>query len=264
MWSTTILVDQETIYAPRHGNDRLLLVRKGSLNEFDRLRQGLLTYQRKLSHVFQASLAYRHTWRGFDAGYPKHRILQANRTAAITTRRALRGRSPRHCVERTRDVSSSSWRTCQCVTRQERAGDLPDHSSGQAHRRSVRYRARHQWSQRPGAFAGGCRADRLYAATVGAFRPFIEDGRTCLLGSIYRGRVASCTFRPSCSANCLYPLIYSFPSLFRRYCSEIGFRPCPWYCSPRIHPQERLQSVGYGAWWLVRGRRCKYCIGPKI
>ena len=71
-------------------------------------------------------------------------------------------------------------------------------------------------------------------------------------------------FRPSCSANCLYPLIYSFPSLFRRYCSEIGFRPCPWYCSPRIHPQERLQSVGYGAWWLVRGRRCKYCIGPKI
>jgi hypothetical protein len=31
----TVLVDQETIYAPRHGNDRLLLGLKGSLNEYD-------------------------------------------------------------------------------------------------------------------------------------------------------------------------------------------------------------------------------------
>ena len=29
----TVLIDQETIYAPRHGNDRLLLGLKGSLNE---------------------------------------------------------------------------------------------------------------------------------------------------------------------------------------------------------------------------------------
>lgn len=37
----TVLVDQETVYAPRHGNDRLLLGLKGSLNEyeFDLLRQ---------------------------------------------------------------------------------------------------------------------------------------------------------------------------------------------------------------------------------
>jgi hypothetical protein len=37
----TLLVDQETIYAPRHGNDRLLLGLKGSLNEYevDLLRQ---------------------------------------------------------------------------------------------------------------------------------------------------------------------------------------------------------------------------------
>jgi len=37
----TVLVDQETIYAPRHGNDRLLLGLKGSLNEYelDLLRQ---------------------------------------------------------------------------------------------------------------------------------------------------------------------------------------------------------------------------------
>ena len=31
----TLLIDQETIYAPRQGNDRLLLVLKGSLNEYE-------------------------------------------------------------------------------------------------------------------------------------------------------------------------------------------------------------------------------------
>src|SRR5213083_1562213 len=37
----TVLVDQETVYAPRHGNDRLLLGLKASLNEYelDLLRQ---------------------------------------------------------------------------------------------------------------------------------------------------------------------------------------------------------------------------------
>src|SRR5436853_6084112 len=37
----TLLVDQETVYAPRQGNDRLLLGLKGSLNEYelDLLRQ---------------------------------------------------------------------------------------------------------------------------------------------------------------------------------------------------------------------------------
>jgi DNA invertase Pin-like site-specific DNA recombinase len=37
----TVLIDQETIYTPRHGNDRLLLGLKGSLNEYelDLLRQ---------------------------------------------------------------------------------------------------------------------------------------------------------------------------------------------------------------------------------
>lgn len=37
----TVLVDQETVYAPRHGDDRLLLGLKGSLNEYelDLLRQ---------------------------------------------------------------------------------------------------------------------------------------------------------------------------------------------------------------------------------
>ena len=31
----TVLVDQEAIYAPRQGNDRLLLGLKGSLNEYE-------------------------------------------------------------------------------------------------------------------------------------------------------------------------------------------------------------------------------------
>src|SRR5438552_10796769 len=37
----TVIVDQETVYAPRQGNDRLLLRLKGSLNEYelDLLRQ---------------------------------------------------------------------------------------------------------------------------------------------------------------------------------------------------------------------------------
>ena len=41
----TVLVDQETVYAPRHGNDRLLLGLKGSLNEYelDLLRQRSLS-----------------------------------------------------------------------------------------------------------------------------------------------------------------------------------------------------------------------------
>ncbi len=41
----TVLIDQETIYAPRYGNDRLLLGLKGSLNEYelDLLRQRSLS-----------------------------------------------------------------------------------------------------------------------------------------------------------------------------------------------------------------------------
>jgi DNA invertase Pin-like site-specific DNA recombinase len=44
----TLLVDQEAIYAPRQGNDRLLLRLKGSLNEYE------------LDLLHQRSLAARH------------------------------------------------------------------------------------------------------------------------------------------------------------------------------------------------------------
>ena len=45
----TVLVDQETVYAPRYGNDRLLLGLKGSLNEYelDLLRQRSLSARYK-------------------------------------------------------------------------------------------------------------------------------------------------------------------------------------------------------------------------
>jgi DNA invertase Pin-like site-specific DNA recombinase len=41
----TVLIDQETVYLPRHGDDRLLLGLKGSLNEYelDLLRQRSLS-----------------------------------------------------------------------------------------------------------------------------------------------------------------------------------------------------------------------------
>src|SRR5512135_2129099 len=47
----TLLVDQEAVYAPRQGNDRLLLGLKGSLNEYelDLLRQRSLSARRNVS-----------------------------------------------------------------------------------------------------------------------------------------------------------------------------------------------------------------------
>ena len=47
----TVLIDQETVYAPRQSNDRLLLGLKGSLNEyeFDLLRQRSLEARREMA-----------------------------------------------------------------------------------------------------------------------------------------------------------------------------------------------------------------------
>ena len=51
-----ILVDQEAVHAPRHGNDRLLLGLKGSLNEYE------------LDLLRQRSLAARHEKAGRGKG----------------------------------------------------------------------------------------------------------------------------------------------------------------------------------------------------
>src|SRR6516162_754521 len=55
----TVLIDQETIYAPRHGNDRLLLGLKGSLNEYelDLLRQRSLSAATRRRVVANSSSA---------------------------------------------------------------------------------------------------------------------------------------------------------------------------------------------------------------
>jgi DNA invertase Pin-like site-specific DNA recombinase len=47
----TVLIDQETVYAPRDGNDRLLLGLKGSLNEYelDLLRQRFLAARQEMA-----------------------------------------------------------------------------------------------------------------------------------------------------------------------------------------------------------------------
>src|SRR6195952_4964452 len=47
----TLLIDQETVYAPRQGNDRLLLGLKGSLNEYelDLLRQRSLAARHEMA-----------------------------------------------------------------------------------------------------------------------------------------------------------------------------------------------------------------------
>jgi len=47
----TVLIDQETVYAPRQSNDRLLLGLKGSLNEYelDLLRQRSLEARREMA-----------------------------------------------------------------------------------------------------------------------------------------------------------------------------------------------------------------------
>jgi len=65
----TVLVDQETIYAPRHGNDRLLLGLKGSLNEYelDLLRQRSLSARHEKARrgelVVSAPVGFVKGWR---------------------------------------------------------------------------------------------------------------------------------------------------------------------------------------------------------
>jgi DNA invertase Pin-like site-specific DNA recombinase len=71
----TILIDQETIYAPRHSNDRLLLGLKGSLNEYelDLLRQRSVEARREKARrgelVVSAPVGY---WKTEDQRLEKH------------------------------------------------------------------------------------------------------------------------------------------------------------------------------------------------
>src|SRR3982074_1331068 len=67
----TVLIDQETVYAPRAANDRLLLGLKGSLNEYelDLLRQRSLEARRAKAKrgelIIMAPVGFRKTDAGF-------------------------------------------------------------------------------------------------------------------------------------------------------------------------------------------------------
>ena len=78
----TVLVDHETIYAPRHGNDRLLLGLKGSLNEYelDLLRQRSLSARyekaRRGELVVSAPVGFVKAGDRFEKD-PDHRVQEA-------------------------------------------------------------------------------------------------------------------------------------------------------------------------------------------
>ena len=128
-------------------------------------------------------------------------ILQADAYSGYndsSTPRALRERLRRHCARHTQGDSSLSWPISRPMTaQQEGDGDLANRSrNGQAHRRPVRYRTRHQRPKRrrasastPGtecapsggagnlaagaavaslALVPGRRTHRLYAAALGS------------------------------------------------------------------------------------------------
>jgi DNA invertase Pin-like site-specific DNA recombinase len=80
----TVLVDQETVYAPRHGNDRLLLGLKGSLNEYelDLLRQRSLAARyekaRRGELVVSAPVGFIKAGDHYEKD-PDHRVQEAIR-----------------------------------------------------------------------------------------------------------------------------------------------------------------------------------------
>jgi DNA invertase Pin-like site-specific DNA recombinase len=76
VWSIPLLVDQETIYTPCQGNDRLLLGLKGSLNEYELvlLRQRSLAAghekARRGELIVMAPVGYLKAPRKIGAGHP--------------------------------------------------------------------------------------------------------------------------------------------------------------------------------------------------
>lgn len=85
----TVLIDQETVYAPRDGNDRLLLGLKGSLNEYelDLLRQRSLAARYEKARTFdrqsQQQAARRPSANAYENGRAKHGFWANVRTYAM-------------------------------------------------------------------------------------------------------------------------------------------------------------------------------------
>jgi DNA invertase Pin-like site-specific DNA recombinase len=81
----TVLIDQDTVYAPRHSNDRLLLGLKGSLNEYelDLLRQRSVDARRAKARrgelIVASPAGYRKTEEGRLEKDPDRRVQEAVR-----------------------------------------------------------------------------------------------------------------------------------------------------------------------------------------
>ena len=99
---------------------------------------------------------HEHPVRHLPASPAYCRPTRTTATTSCTILRALRDRSSPHSVGLMRDGSSSSWQTSpRMLAREECVGDLANRAgSGQAHRHTVRHRARHQWPQRRATPAG--------------------------------------------------------------------------------------------------------------
>src|SRR5215470_9875353 len=85
----TVLVDQETVYLPRHGNDRLLLGLKGTLNEYelDLLRQRSLAARYEKAGAASWSLARRWASSKLATGWKNIQIGGSRRQSAWSSTR---------------------------------------------------------------------------------------------------------------------------------------------------------------------------------
>ena len=142
----TVLIDQDTVYAPRQGNDRLLLGLKGSLNEYelDLLRQ------RSLSARYEKDAAWR-TRRGRSGRLREGLATDWKRIPTAVSRRP----SPL-CSTRWRN-SAAPGRPCCGSLRQ--GLDLPArHNNGEVVWRRPNYATIHRMIENPiygGAYAYG-------------------------------------------------------------------------------------------------------------
>src|SRR4029077_20063866 len=99
----TVLVDQETIYAPRHGNDRLLLGLKGSLNEYelDLLRQRSLSARyekaRRGELIVAAPVGFVKTGDRYEKD-PDRRVQEAIKLVSAKVEERVGARQPLCCL----------------------------------------------------------------------------------------------------------------------------------------------------------------------